>query len=838
MGMTMTLTAGDPNATTATILDGTGTDPWKLISADFGNPSWATSYSGPRGTQGARAAASAPENRTVQLLFRQSNTTFTNAATRASQLAECLEAVRRYGGRLTVRHSNQSYRHHFRILAGTMNAGSWSNSAERGRVTASMTFVCAPYAEGDSMGITDTFTATTPTTNFEAWSGSVNDWSITSRQLKCSVTAQDRYLAHTSTGFRYGDVQATVRVVPAVSAGHGGGVMLKGSTPGTHIGIYAYDNPGAGTSNLWIDRWISGASVNLITSAAFATRITAGLPYHVTGRIEGNVLYAEYWAPGTVPSLAGTATHSTSFTLTGSDLATFGEAASGFAGVYIFAASANDAIELLDIAPYTYRGANLGGPVTLPGQVRLNGAIPGDAPATCTVDVGVAADGANTTAFGMVGWAQRPATWNRVPDPGFEWTPGGVARQWGVAAVAGVTGAATSITSVTGGRFGINAASIVCPATANTGVTCELIPPGGFRPGVTYTAELWVRSAAGTTNSRLRLGVSGDIASETASALSSGWVRRTVTWTPTARRTLAYLCFEITAATATTFIIDGASVYEGTTAPTLASQREGNSGIPPFGVIEAQSATAITGYATASGAAYLNSRYLNWTAGLTATAEWVVDPALIPRDMHSDSVDVEVWAAIENGATTLACVTSAQAFTNTGQNTVYTREYGSTGRTDIPVVRGLARLGTLPLVPVGGVAVPQRIVTSWSCSVIGTGVQLAYLLLVIPSQRQASPTGKSTTNYPTFANTGTGRPITRRLQADGTGLAAGTLSGVWSQGPSLIGPLLEPDGTNVDFMAAVARFIPDTSVGTITAQFRNGGISIIPTPRWHVVRDV
>lgn len=833
MGMTVTLTAGDPAATTVAVLDGTGTDPWKLITADFGNTAWSTGFSGPRGTQGARAASSTPENRTVQLLFRASApASFTDAATRASQLAECLELVRRYGGRLTVRHTNQGYRHHFRVLAGTASSGSWSNSAERGKLTAGLTFVCAPYVDGDSMGIDDQFTTNT-IADYTADSGSLANVTITGGQLKSTATGTVHAIIHTATGHLYGDAQAMVRVVPAVIANHRGGGIVKRISANSYLCAYVQDDGAAST--LRIDRVAAGVATNLASTAL--TRITAGQAYHVACRLEGNTIHAEYWAPGTPPNLAAAATTATSATMSGTP--TYMEGTTGQCGLYLRPANAADAVEVLQVTPYTYRGANLGGPITLPGHIRLDGAIPGDAPATCTVDVGVVPESTDTTAFGMVGWARRPVTWNLVPDAGFDWYSAALARQWSVAAVAGVTGAATSITQTTGGRFGVRCASVVTPATANTGCTCELIPPGGFRPGVTYTAELWVRSAAGTTNSRLRLGVSGDIASETAAALTSGWVRRTVTWTPTALRTQAYLAFEVTAATATTILIDGASVYEGTTAPTLASQREGNSGLPPFGVLEAQAAASISGFATGTGAAYLNGRRLVVSAGLAATAEWVVDPALLPTDMHADSMDVEVWAAVENGTTGLSVVTSAQSLSSAGLGqTTYTREYGATGRTSVPAVNGLVRLGTLPLVPANGVAVPQRIVTAWAWSVVNTGLTLNYLLLMNPAQRQASPTGKATTNYPTFANTASSRPITRRVLPDGRGQASGALSGVWAQAPAMIGPLLEPDATNVDFVATVARKIPDTAGGAVLALFRNGGVSIIPTPRWHIVRDV
>jgi hypothetical protein len=160
---------------------------------------------------------------------------------------------------------------------------------------------------------------------------------------------------------------------------------------------------------------------------------------------------------------------------------------------------------------------------------------------------------------------------------------------WSNAAVTNINGAATSILRVTtAAKFGTACAEIVCPATIDTGASFPIYRR--FKRGVTYTAEAWFRSAAGTTLAYLRLGngPGNDKASSTAVALSTTWTKHTVTWTPTADREVVHVAANIGAATGTTWTVDGISVYEGTTAPTLSTQIEGRGAAPPVGILEAE----------------------------------------------------------------------------------------------------------------------------------------------------------------------------------------------------------------------------------------------------------
>ena len=190
-------------------------------------------------------------------------------------------------------------------------------------------------------------------------------------------------------------------------------------------------------------------------------------------------------------------------------------------------------------------------------QLRPSLAI-GDGPALAEIEL-TTSGGSPIPLWALLAWWRRPAVFNMCWNGDFEDDVDG----WTAAGVIGVTGAASSFTRVTsaGIKYGGASGQIVCPATANTGVAFPIYQR--FYHGHDYAALAWFSSAAGTTLSRLRLGVSGDIASSTTNvALSTTPTLRQALWTPSADRDVAYVAAEITAATGTTWNIDGIIVFE------------------------------------------------------------------------------------------------------------------------------------------------------------------------------------------------------------------------------------------------------------------------------------
>lgn len=829
--MTLTLTAYDPQGSTYTLLDGTGSGVWKLQEANWGNAVWDTQYTGPRGTLGALPTSSTPQNRPLQLGFVQLPPVATDMPGHLRQLRLVVDRMRKHGGRVTAQPSSVSHRGHFEVFAGTGDLASWSNRAEhRGRIQIALQFVCSPYVWGDSMHVTDSFLTDTEA-NYTFDQGSGANVTVGAGQFRSSAVFGEHTAIHTGRGYPYGDSQAMARIVPQTVLNHEGGVVLKRVSATKFLRALVVDN---GSSALTLE-WVNVATRSTIATTGL-TRITVGLPYHVAIRVEGNTAYAEYWAPTNPPSLGGAATNAVSGVLSGSALTDFGEGVTGQAGVYLRPANANDAVEFFEVRPYVYRGANFSG-WSAPDEFRLDGDIPGDAPAAAVVEVAGEGVSADFTRFGMLGWSRRPAVHNLIPDGGgFE--DADLWPQWSVAAVAGVTGAATSQTRTAGGRSGRFCNQIVAPATANSGVSCVM--RRRFRAGVTYTAEAWVRSAAGTTNLRIRLGVSADIASETASALTAGWVRRTVTWTPTATYTQAFFAAEITAATATTFQIDQVRVYEGTVAPNSVTQLDpAGGGRPPFGLLdpgEAKLGSFLTLTTGASTTNYVRGRFLDYGAG-SAGAIWHIDPTLIPVDDQSQGMDVEVWALGRfDGldmwrAVTREAYASPSSAPQKATGITFTREYGSSGvTTPTGGLWGWLRLGTLPLNPRrGGMSMDTPAATSMQVHVndVSSTTEITAVLLVPARSRACSPTHKpDDTDYPRFSITTDAwrRVFLPDLRAQ-------------DRGPGLGGTVIELPPGPVDMVLATSRYIPGTTSSSITRFRETAALAVTPVPRWHYFRD-
>jgi hypothetical protein len=843
----MTLTANDPAASSITLLDGTTTGKWALLDgADFGDAVWDVAYSGARGTLGALPTSSRVQNRVVNLPLGLWPDDMDDSAAQRAALTRVVDLMRIHGGRITFQRTDQAVRQHLVVFAGGVTSTPWTVREELdGRAQVRLQFTCDPYVNGDQMRITDTFAADTEanytfdSSGFGAAAGNVT---ISSNRLNINTSGQLGHMIHTSTGLLFGDHQVAVRFIIPSLADTFIGAVLKRVAAGSMLTCRLADN---GSSSLIIDT-ISGSSYTNLVSTGI-TRITAGTPYWVIGRIEGNTVYCELWSQP--PTLDGTAVAATSAVLSGSAKTTFGEGTTGQAGMNWYTAPTGPFIEGFDVRPYVYRGANFTGRA-IPERIRLDGAIPGDAPARAEIEVAVgpgASLAASTARFGLIAHTQRPVTHNLLPDGGFELTD--TFQQWAATAVTGVlANAGTSITRVTtAARYGAASAQIVAPATANSGARCAIYHPHGFRPGVTYTAELWTRSAAGTTNMRIRLGVSGDIGSETAAALSATWTRRTVTWTPTARTTIAYLVAEITAATATTFQIDGCMVYEGTTAPSLASQSQGMAGRPPFGVVDAVDRIGTAGTVDlAGGSTYLNGRRLTFSATTgTGGVDYLIDPALLPTDPHSPAQAVEFYlmAHVPLSTQTTIITSLGPVGNNPAVAETYTSEYGPNGVTVTPGTPNnfhLFRLGTINLpTPQAGVIAPMRlrIIQEYASN---QTFHYNYVLMVPAQARACSPSGLADiTGYPVFAQTGELTSVVRRFTDDLQGYTQAT--GVPHQvvAPPLEGNLITPGPGAVDMLTAFANNVPAAATALYGAVngHRIGALAVTPTPRWHYLRD-
>lgn len=818
-GLTLVLTADDAAGTTWTRLNGDPTSRWGVTAIEWAGASRTVQWSGDRGTIGARSISSKLSNAPLKLALTLTPDGHDEAAALISELETVVEAMARFGGQVTLRRAGATHRQHFQVLAGdgvqmaTMDA----TSEIYGRATCAITLTCGPMVLGDPMEVWDRLDTAASITTDWAWDqGSAASVQVTAGELAPASTPAPIRAAHIATGYAYGDARASITGIPGSTiTGHVIGVSLKRTGAADRVEVTAQDD-GASTT-VTITKVVAGTSTVMATTAA-GTRLASGIPTTVAGEVVGNRVQA---------LLGGTVV--ATWTMTGADVTRFGHAVQGACGMVWDPKHTGARLRDFRVEPFS---------LTSPGQLvdqEWCGDVPGDAPALTAVEVMQGGTPSASATFAAISMDRVSQPWNAVVEGQFVGaTSGNVGPPWTVAAVAGITSAATSLTYVSSGagRFGDTAGEATLPATSGSGVACRVRPPGGFRSGRTYTARVWLRSAAATTSTQLVLGVSGDLALGTASALTSGWVMREVTWTPTADRAYAWIAVRSQAATATVLRLDGVQVWE--TQPTVSSQVDGAGGHAPVGVLTPATAHTLVGFAATSVVASwpnLLDLTLRSTA-VTSSARWRVDPLVIDPDDHSDNAEVEVWAwiTVPAGLTTPVAIVSAVG----GDSGVaaYSREYGSSGFALTPM-SGIWRMGTVTLPRVQDGAVDLRIEINASG---GAGTtDIPWVMVLRPGQRVAWPTGKSTTGYPRFIPAPvSARSLTKRLAQDGRGSIRGAGDAGFSASPGAAQPLTIPPGS-WRLTALLANGIPNSSAATSTVNVQR--IRVSPTPRWHYLRS-
>jgi hypothetical protein len=461
--------------------------------------------------------------------------------------------------------------------------------------------------------------------------------------------------------------------------------------------------------------------------------------------------------------------------------------------------------------------------------------VPGDAPALVEVEI-TPSGGAAAPIWAAIGWWPRPSVFNQCWNGDFESAVLAV-EGWSVAAVTNISGAATSIFRVAvAAKYGGYCGQIVCPATADTGASFRIFRR--FKKGVTYTAEAWIHSAAGVTNTYIRLGngAANDKASSGNIALSTAWQRITVTWTPSADRDDAHVAVNIAAATGTTFEIDGVMVYEGTVAPASANQSEGRGGFPPVGVIEAEN-----GCGTGTGATLVASA--NYRSGFGASIggglslRLLVDPALlVPDDYTQSEIAIEVWARVNLPVTPVTLLTYAKPLSAAALPKVYTDEFGSAGKPLTPPSSGTAlrfvRAGTLRLS--AGAGRYQIFMNTGA-----TSVDLDYLLLLPANQRALSPSGKANdATFPIFIPDTS--ELTKRIRSDLSGTIKDAAGGVGEVDTSGLGGfLLEFPPGDIDTVVKLSSLVPDDPTSNTTTEqlAHSATVHFAVTPRWRLGRS-
>src|SRR5919108_5032933 len=150
-GQQLLVTTGKPGAATTILVNGAADTGYRLLgSPDWGNAEFDRSYSGPQGTQGARLAGRTPQNRIIAFSFRIVGSTKDDLFAKLSTLNVLADELDRFGGTITWKALNQTFRQHFNVLSGSAKLLEWRKRADHSNIAeVTLGAVCAPYLLGD-----------------------------------------------------------------------------------------------------------------------------------------------------------------------------------------------------------------------------------------------------------------------------------------------------------------------------------------------------------------------------------------------------------------------------------------------------------------------------------------------------------------------------------------------------------------------------------------------------------------------------------------------------------------------------------------------------------------
>jgi hypothetical protein len=863
----LSLRSNAPGATELVLVNGEPYVPWVLAGVkDLGGVKWQHQFSGARGTQGRRAASGVPDDRQMAFgLLSDEHADKDALAADLSDLAAVVDEMRRFGGLVTFREHGQSRKQRARVMVGEIEVGSWETNEWnlRDAVRPVIRVTCAPYLEGEPMEVHDEFAVDSIAAGdwrFDA--GTAADVTVTGGALApAGSMTSERRLVHVGTGYILGDQEAQVEIlVGSTVTGFKAGVVLKVSEDGgTRLEVTVEDD---GTTSRIRARPYAGGTAQPDTVSNLPSRIQAGQRWWLRAHLVGTFLRValhnerpEQLNPDFMPPSG----YSFTQTVEPGSLwhPWFGVGTTGRVGIVWVPRHSAARLDDFRIRPFLIPSEAVSGGKGFPRAERMAGVIPGDAPATGEIEWWCPAIN-QTINFALAAWWARPRPHNLVMNGGFEGAEN--VSPWTAAAVTNFMGAATSVTRDFIDRlFGAHSGEVVCPATANTGAKYPLYR--AFRKGERYRARAWVMAPSATTNVRLRIGDpnnSSAIASSTASALSTTWTLREVTWTCTADTFLVWVGVEITAATATVFNIDGVSVEQADEPEPSRGHREGEGALPPFGVIEAEaavrpfylgaSASGLEVFTSAndSGGRYVRSTSNVGAGGATYELAFLIDPSLVvPDDYAGDAVSFVVWARVLHSAAFTGGMKAIASMRAGSRLLSYTTEHGEGGyivprpATSNAVWR-ITRMGTLVL-PVSDLG--QGVVELLTRFEIAAGTNgqrfgIDYVALTPARAHVASATGKGAGST-TFATLLNDRVITKRVRSD-TSAEELTFDRQPVHSSGLGGAMVEVPPGEIEMMSILSGYQPDNTIAS------DGGeappnptprVRLIPTPRWHYLRE-
>lgn len=429
---------------------------------------------------------------------------------------------------------------------------SWAEYVSANMIKIDVSFPVAPTGEGAPYDILDDFSSDTVTNGDWIMDGGVATLSVSGGSLVPSGTSTTPTRFRHARGYVYGDVEilATFTTGPTI-------------TNGLWASELAVDTGGADTAlaleltqaGFALVKYVAGTRTPLSTAGTFA--LSANTSYYTVLRRAGNVIY---WRVQGLLNWSEYSIEPSSYQLVGSDLRF---ASYGHVGMRIAPASTAERYDDFSAKPWVYRA------IQTPEQIQMLGPIVGEAPMMADIEVTPVVGASTSPAiFGKLGWCERPQVQNYCTggNLGDVRTNGVPVGGWVATAVSGVIVASTNVARnavVTPTKYGASSLNVTCPATTDTGAS--FLISRRFKRGRVYAACGWMASTTATTLARLKLGVSGDLAVETAQALSLAWKFHAVTWQPTADHDGVYVAAGINAATASVFDVNGVCVVESPT---------------------------------------------------------------------------------------------------------------------------------------------------------------------------------------------------------------------------------------------------------------------------------
>jgi hypothetical protein len=275
--------------------------------------------------------------------------------------------------------------------------------------------------------------------------------------------------------------------------------------------------------------------------------------------------------------------------------------------------------------------------------------------------------------------------------------------------------------------------------------------------------------------------------------------------------------------------------------------------VAPFGTIEAETATALSGWAASADATASGGNLITVTtsgAG-TANAEFVIDPAtLAPDDFTFMELDLEVWARVKIISTVISPSLVLSAIPDAGTNfgpQRFTYEWGNVGKLLVPPASGtvyrMVRLGVLGVVCNSADPAKWRLRLAGAWATGSAGQFAIDKLQIYPARaRVLGPSGKALgSSYPKFVQSTT--ETTKRIRSDLSAVVQSASSppypdyGLGGSGVIEL-PSKKSAAGLVDVAVALSSLVPDDPTADATSEqlAYNGTVHVGVIPRVNLMQ--